>query len=146
MLYIRQIENDLFFIRNLNKSENIYASSWMRLVSTATPSSGSFLGLATAVGGRLSGGLSSGGFECIKMNGSSATKSLKWRQRNKTNQLNQSEMSVIRNLPAQSSQAELNFHFVLHDDAKIFFLHRFCQTVMRKTIWNRSRQQQLIFG
>lgn len=77
MLYIRQIENDLFFIRNLNKSENIYASSWMRLVSTATPSSGSFLGLATAVGGRLSGGLSSGGFECIKMNGSSATKSLK---------------------------------------------------------------------
>lgn len=54
-----------------------YASSWMRLVSTATPWSASFLGLATAVGGRLSGGLSSGGFECIKMNGSSATRSLK---------------------------------------------------------------------
>ena len=86
-----------------------YASSWIRLVSTGTQSFGSFLGLATAVGGRLGGGLSSGGFECIKINGSSATKSLKNKRRQISHTIEQIKVLLVELYPPKAPRHSLTF-------------------------------------
>ena len=69
-----------------------YVSNCMRFVSSApSPSSDLCVGLGRAVDGA---GVSSSGFGCIKMNGNSATKSLRKKKLNKATNRTKFKMMV----------------------------------------------------
>lgn len=85
-------------------------------LSAASPGFRESLGFETSG----NGGSSSSGFGCIKMKGSSATRSLQ--RHNHNNQILEGSGGTSVNLPAQNgpADAQLYFNFILYNYAQVF--------------------------